>query len=80
MQDFDVFGAEGVFFLRTLLRVSRQGIGSSVSLALTIVNSEVVMRELLGLADLFGAQTLRVHEPAEVVMVGEYEHLMPRAF
>ena len=76
MQDFDILGAEGFFLLCTLLRISRQGISSPVSLALTIVNSEVVAKEFLGPADLSGAQTLRLHEPAEVVVVGEYEHLM----
>ena len=80
MQNLDVFRSEGLFLLSTLLKVSRQGIGSSVSLALTIVDSEVVTRELLGPADLSGAQTLRVYEPAEVVVVGEYKHLMLRAF
>ena len=80
MQNLDVLHSEGVFLLSTPLRVSRQGIGSSVSLALTIIDSEVVARELLGLADLSGAQTLRVHEPAEVVVVGEYKHLMLGAF
>ena len=80
MQDFDVFGAEDVFFLKTLLGVLKQGISSSVSFALTIVDLEVVAREFLGPADLSGAQTLRLHEPAEVVVVGEYEHLMLRPF
>ena len=80
MQDFDVLCSEGLFLFDTSLRVSRQGISSSVSLALTIVDSEVVTREFLGPADLSGAQTLRVHEPAEVVVVGEYEHLMLRPF
>ena len=79
MQDLDVFCSEGLFLLSTPLRVSRQGIGSSVSLALTIVDSEVVTRELLGPADLSGAQTLRVHEPAEVVVVGKHENFMSRA-
>ena len=80
MHNLDVLRSEGVFLLSTPLRVLRQGIGSSVSLALTIVDSEVVTRELLGPADLSGAQTLCVHEPAEVVVVGEYEHLMLGAF
>ena len=79
MQDFDVLCSEGVFFLTVLLGVSRQGIGSSVSLALTIVDSEVVTREFLGPADLSGAQTLRVHETAEVVVVGKHENFMSRA-
>ena len=79
MQNLDVLRLEGLFLLSTPLRVSRQGIGSSVSLALTIVDSEVVTRELLGPADLSRAQTLRVHEPAEVVVVGKHENFMSRA-
>ena len=80
MQDLDDLGAEDFFLLCTLLRVSKQGISSPVSLALTIVDSEVVAREFPGPADLSGAQTLRLHEPAEVVVVGEHEHLMLRPF
>ena len=70
MQNLDVLRLEGLFLLSTPLRVSRQGISSSVSIALTIVDLEVVTRELLGPADLSGAQTLCLHEPAEVVVVG----------
>ena len=80
MQDFDVLCSEGVFFLSIPLGVSRQGISSSVSFALIIIDLEVVTREFLGPADLSGAQTLHLHEPAEVVVVGEYEHLMLRPF
>ena len=80
VQDFDVLGVEGFFLLCTSLRVSKQDISSSVSLALTIVDLEVVAREFLGQADLSGAQTLHFHEPAEVVVVGEYEHLMLKLF
>ena len=80
VQDFDVFGAKGLFFLCTLLRVLRQGISNPVSLALTIVDSKVLAREFLGPADLFGAQTLCFHKPTEVVVVGEYKQLMLRPF
>ena len=52
MQDFDILCLEGVFFLNALLRVSRQGIGSSISLALIIIDFEVVTREFLSPADL----------------------------
>ena len=79
MQDFDVLCSEGVFFLNVPLRVSRQGISSSVSFALTIIESEVVTREFLGPADLPGAQTLCIHESSEVVMVGKHEDFMSRA-
>ena len=80
VQDFDVLGAEGLFLFCTSLRVLRQGISSSISLALTIVDSEVVAREFLGPTDLSGAQTLCLHELMEVIVVGEYEHLMLRSF
>ena len=80
MQDFEVLGAEAFFLLCTLLRVTKQGISSPVSLVLTIVDSEVVAKEFLGPADLSGAQILCLHELVEVVMVGEYEHLMLRPF
>ena len=79
MQDFDVLCSEGLFLFDTSLRVSRQGISSSVSLALTIVDSEVVTREFLGPADLSGAQTLRIHESSEVIIVDKHEDFMSRA-
>ena len=80
VQDFDVLGAEGFFFLCTLLRVLRQSISNLVSLALTIVDLEVIAREFLSPADLFGTQTLCLYESAEVLVVGEYKHLMLRPF
>ena len=56
MQDFDVFCLEGVFFFSVPLGILRQGISSSVSFALMIINSKVVTREFLGPAHLFGAK------------------------
>ena len=79
MQNLDVLRSEGVFLFSTPLRVLRQDIGSSVSLALVIIDLEVVMREFLSPADLFGAQTLCVHESSEVVMVGKHKDFMSRA-
>ena len=38
------------------------------------------MREFLSLADLSGAQTLRIYEPAEVIVVGKHKDFMLRAF
>ena len=54
----------------------RQSIRNSVFLALLIINLELVARELPDLADLSRAQTLCIHEPAEIVMVGEYKYLI----
>ena len=79
MQDFNVLCSEGVFFLSVPLGVSKQGISSSVSFALTIIDLEMVTREFLGPTDLPGAQTLRIHELSEVVMVGKHEDFMSQA-
>ena len=79
VQNLDVLRLEGVFLLSTPLRILKQGIDSFISLALTIIDSEVVMREFLSPADLSGAQTLRIHESSKVVMVGKHEDFMSRA-
>ena len=79
VQDFDVLILEGVFFLCTLLRVLRQGVSSSIGFALSIIDSKVVTKEFLSPANLSGAQTLCIHEPAKVVVVGKYKNFMLRA-
>ena len=76
MEDLDVLDAEGVFLFCTLLGVLRQGISNFVSLALTIIDSEVVTREFLGPTDLPEAQTLCVHESTKVVVVCKDEDLV----
>ena len=78
MENFDVLGSESFFFLCTLLRVLKQGINSSISFALTIIDPEVVTKEFLSPANLSGAQTLCIHEMVEVVVIDEYKHLMLR--
>ena len=79
VQNLDVLRSEGLFFLSIPLRISRQSIGSSVSLALRIIDSEVVTREFLSPANLSGAQTLHVYKSSEVVIVGKHEDFMSRA-
>ena len=49
-------------------------------LFLVIVNLKMVLGELLGPADLFGAQTLCIYEMTEVIMVRKDENLMFAAF
>ena len=78
MQNLDIICSKSLFLLSTPLKVSRQGIGSSVSLALIIIDLEVVAREFLSPADLSGAQTLRVHELSEVVMVDKHKDFISR--
>ena len=47
---------------------------------MAIVDLEIVLRELLGPADLSGAQALCIHETTEVIMVRKDENLMLAAF
>ena len=80
MKNPNIFSLYLVFFGLIPLREVRQRVCSSVCLALMIINSKVITKELLSPADLSGAQTLRVHEPTEVVMVGKYENLVFATF
>ena len=53
---------------------------SRICLSLAIVNSKVVLKELLGPANLPGAQALRIHETTEVIMVRKDKNLMFTTF
>ena len=48
--------------------------------ALAIVYFKIILRELLGPADLFGAQTLHIRKTTEVIMVHKDENLMLAVF
>ncbi len=80
MKNLGVFISESLFFGLAPLRKARQGISRSISYSLMVIDSEVVWRELLGPADLTGAQTLCIHESTEVVMVSEDEDLVFAGF
>ena len=80
IEDFDVLVAECFFLFCTLLRISRQGIRNFVSLALTIIDLEMVTKEFLSLTDLSRAQTFCVHKLWKVVMVDKHKNFMSRAF
>ena len=80
MKDLAILSLELIFFILAPLRKPRQSICSCIRLTLAIVDSEMVSRELLGLADLFGAQALRIHETTEVIVVRKDENLMFTTF
>ena len=80
MKDLAIFSSELIFLIVALLGKSRQSICSCIRFALAIINSKVITRELLGPTDLFGAQTLHIHELMEVIMVRKDENLMLAAF
>ncbi len=71
MKNLGVLISESLFLGLSPLKEARQGISRSISLSLTVINSEGVSREFLGRANLAGAQTLRIHESTEVVVVSE---------
>lgn len=49
-------------------------VSSSISFALTMVNSKVVSRKLLSTADMSRAQSLRIHESTKVVVVSQHDN------
>ena len=47
---------------------------------MAIIDSKMVLKELLGLADLSGAQTLCIHETREVIVVRKDKNLILATF
>ena len=80
MKDLAILSSELIFLILASLRKPRQSICSCICFALAVVDSKMVSGELLGPADLFGAQTLRIHEATKVVVVCEDEHLVLATF
>ncbi len=80
MENLGVLNSESFFLGLASLGEARQGISRNISLFLIIINSEVVSRELLGLADLTRAQAFRIHKSTEVIMVSKDEDLVFAAF
>ena len=80
MKDSAILSSELILLILASLGKPRQSIYSRICLTLAIVDSEVVSRELLGPADLSGAQALRIHETTEVIVVRKDENLMLAAF
>ncbi len=80
MKNLRILISESLFLGLTSLREAKQGISCSISLSLTIIDLEVVSRELLGLSDLTRAQTLCIYELAEVIMVIQDKNLVFAAF
>ena len=51
-----------------------------LALALLIVNSKVILRELLGSPDLSGAQALCIYKAAKIIMIGKHENFVLTPF
>ena len=63
LKGFCILSLKNFLLALALLRVAEQSISSSISLALVIINAEMVAGQLLGPANLAEAQALCIHEP-----------------
>ncbi len=75
-RDYGILIFESFFLGLASLGEGRQDISYSMSLSLTIIDSKVISRELLGPADLTRAQAFCIHESTEVIMVNQDEDLI----
>ena len=80
MKDSAILSSELILLILASLRKPRQSICSCICFTLAVVNLKMVLGELLGLADLFGAQTFYIHEATKVVVICEDKHLVLATF
>ncbi len=80
MKNLSILILERFFLGLTSLGEARQSISRSISFSLTIIDLEVVLRELLGPADLTRAQAFRIYESTEVIMISKDGNLVFAAF
>ncbi len=80
MKNLGILISECFFLGLASLREARQGINYGINLSLMVIDLEVVLRELLGPADLAKARTLHIHELTEVVIISKDKDLMFTAF
>ena len=80
MKNLNIFIFEHFFLSLASLWEVRQSICRSISFSLTIINLEVVLRELLGPADLKRAQAFYIYELMEVIIVNKDKNLVFAAF
>ena len=80
MKDSAILSSELILLILASLGKPRQSICSRICLTLAIVDLEMVLRELLGPANLSGVQALCIHETTEVIVVCKDENLMLATF
>ena len=80
MKNLSVLSSKLFFLIQASLKETRKCICSSIRFTLTIIDLKMVTRELLGPADLTRAQTFRINELSEVIMVSENENFVFAAF
>ena len=80
MKNLNILISEHFFLSLASLWEVKQSISHSISFSLMIINSKVVLRELLGPANLTRALAFYIHELTEVVIVSKNEDLIFTAF
>ena len=80
MKDLAIFSLELIFFILASLQKPWQSIYSCIYFALAVVNLKMILRKLLGPADLFGAQTLHIYKTTKTVVVYEDKYLVFATF
>ncbi len=80
MKNLSILISECFFLGLASLGEARQSISRSISFSLTIINSEVELRELFGPADLKKAQAFCIYELTEVIIVSKDKDLVFAAF
>ena len=76
MKNLSVFNLECFFLGWAYLREVRHSISCCIGFFLTLINSKIVSKELLGLADLTRAQVFCIHELTEVIIVNKDKDLI----
>ena len=76
MKNLSIFILECFFLSLAFLWEAKQSITRSIYFSLIIIDSEMVLKELLGLADLTKAQIYCIHKLTEVVIVSKDEDLV----
>ncbi len=71
MKNLGVLSSGSTFLCLASLGEAGQGINTSISFFLAIVDLEVIPEEFLGSTNLPGTQALGIYEWAEIVVVGK---------
>ncbi len=80
MKNLSILISKCFFLGLASLGETRQSISRSISFSLTIIDSKLVLRELLSPADPTRAQAFCIHKLMEVIMVNKDEDLVFAAF
>lgn len=80
MKNLGIFMFEGFFFDLASLTKARQDIHYNISFSLTIINLEMISRELLGPSNLTGVQAFCIYKLTKVITIYKDKDLIFTAF